>query len=48
MHAMACFHKWEQLAFPTILQCHVHDHNQFKRLQQIYDNNIFLVIQDQI
>ena len=48
MHAMACSQKWEQLAFPTILQYHVPDYYWFERLQQIYDNNIFPVIQDQI
>ena len=48
MHAMASLWKREQLAFPTILQYHVHDYYQFKKLQQIYDNNIFPVIQDQI
>ena len=48
MHAMACLWKWEQLAFPVILQHHVHDFYQFERLQQVYDNNIFPVIQDQI
>ena len=48
MHAMAYLWKWEQLAFPTILQYHVHDYYWFKRLQQIYDINIFLVIQDRI
>ena len=36
------------IGIPTILQYHVHDYYQFKRLQQIYDNNIFPVIQDQI
>ena len=30
------------------LQYHVHHYYWFERLQQIYDNNIFLVIQDQI
>ena len=33
MHAMAYLWKWEQLAFPTILQYHVHDYYQSKRLQ---------------
>ena len=48
MHAMAYLWKWEQLEFPTIFQYHVHDYYQFERLQQIYDSNIFTVIQDQI
>ena len=48
MHAMAFLWKLEQLAFPTILQYHVHDDYWFERLQQIYDNNIFLTIKDQI
>ena len=37
MHAMAYLWKWEQLAFPTFLQYHMHNYYQFKRLQQIYD-----------
>ena len=45
---MAYLQKWEQVAFPTILQYHVHDYYQFERLQHIYDNNTFQVIQDQI
>ena len=48
MHVMAYFQKWEQLVFPTSLQYHVYDYYQFERLQQIYDNNVFPVIQDQI
>ena len=46
MHAY--LQKWEQLAFLTILQYHVHDYYKFERLQQSYDNNTFPVIQDQI
>ena len=42
-HAMAYFWKWEQLAFPMILQHHVHDYYWLDRLHQIYDNNIFPV-----
>ena len=48
MHAMAYLWKWEQLVLPTILQYHVQDYYWSERLQQIYDNNIFPVIQDQI
>ena len=35
MHAMAYLQKWEQWAFPTILQYHVHDYYWFERLKQI-------------
>ena len=48
LHAMAYLHKWEQLAFITILQHHVHEYYWFERLQQIYDNIIFPFLLDQI
>ena len=40
-HAMAYFCKWEELSFPQFLKDHVHPYYNYKRMQQIFKNNIF-------
>ena len=47
-HAMAYFQKWEELSFPRILQHLVHSWYWYKSLHEIYENNIFPVVQDQM
>ena len=47
-HAMAYFRKWEDMSFPDTLDQHVHDHYKNKSMQQIYEYNVFPVVQDQI
>ena len=46
-HAMAYFRKWEDMSFPGILDQHVHDYYKNKSMQQIYEYNVFPVVQDQ-
>ena len=46
-HAMIYFWKWEAMSFPRILQLHVHDYYRYKSLQELYENDIFPIIQDQ-
>ena len=36
------------MAFPAILEKHVHDYHKNKSMQQIYEYNVFPVVQDQI
>ena len=45
---MAYFRKWEDMSFPDILQQDVHDYYWNKIIQQIYEHNIFPIVQDQI
>ena len=47
-HAMAYLRKWEDMSFPDILDQHVHDYYKNKSMQQIYEYNVFPVVQDQI
>ena len=47
-HAIAYFRKWEEMSFPDILHLHVHEYYRNKSMQQIYEHNIFPVVQDQI
>ena len=42
------FLKWEGLSFSRILQYHVHSWYWYKSLQEIYENNIFPVVQEQM
>ena len=36
------------MSFPAILEKHVHDYYKNKSMQQIYEYNVFPVVQDQI
>ena len=47
-HAVAYSRKWEDMSFPAILDQHVHDYYKNKSMQQIYEYNVFPVVQDQI
>ena len=47
-HAVAYFRKWEDMSFPALLENHVHDYYKNKNMQQIYEYNVFPVVQDQI
>ena len=47
-HDVAYFRKWEHVSFPDILDQHVHDYYKNKSMQQIYECNVFPVVQDQI
>ena len=47
-HAVAYLRKWEDMSFPAILDQHVHDYYKNKSMQQIYEYNVFPVVQDQI
>ena len=47
-HAVAYFWKWEEMSFLDNLQQHVHEYYRNKSMQQIYEDNIFSVVQDQI
>ena len=47
-HTTAYFMKWEELPFLRIFQHHVHPWYRYKSLQEIYENNIFLVVEDQM
>ena len=47
-HAIVYFRKGEDMSFPDILQQHVHEYYRNKSMQQIYEYNIFPVVQDQI
>ena len=44
---MHVFHD-KGMSFPRILKLHVHNYYRYKSLQEIYENNIFPIIQDQI
>ena len=47
-HAVAYFRKLEDMSFPAILEKHVHAYYKNKSMQQIYEYNVFPVVQDQI
>ena len=47
-HAVAYLRKWEDMSFPAILDQDVHDYYKNKSMQQIYEYNVFPVVQDQI
>ena len=47
-HVMAYFRKWEDMSFPDILHKQVHEYYKNRSMQQIYEYNVFPVVQDQI
>ena len=47
-HAVAYLRIWEDMSCPAIFDQHVHDYYKNKSMQQIYEYNVFPVVQDQI